>query len=164
IIDRLENGIASSEGDGTPPILMSNECLDPRRHSVFIALLPSLLDELAKKTDHSASELVRQILVALLHVHFPGVDNEFRANASTQLLRLTTLRERAQHLNEDMVGRVGTLRETRRIRTTMDATLKEVEAIRRDAVDDMDRRIWRQDITTNANGVPPMPESPSTVP
>ncbi|KAH7868822.1 uncharacterized protein C8R40DRAFT_1156219 [Lentinula edodes] len=163
IIDRLENGIASSEGDGTPPTLMSNECLDPSRHSVFIALLPSLLDELAK-TDHSASELVRQVPAALLHLDFPGVDQEFKTNASTQLLRLKTIRERAQRLNEVTVGRVGRLREARRIWTTMDATLKEVEAIRREAVDEIDRCRWRQDTTTNVNGAPPTPESPSTVP
>ncbi|KAJ3812916.1 hypothetical protein F5876DRAFT_74375 [Lentinula aff. lateritia] len=163
IVDRLENGIASSEGDGTPPTLMSNECLDPSRHSVFIALLPSLLDELTK-IDHSASELVHQVPAALLHLDFPGVDQEFKTNASTQLLRLITLRERAQRLNEVTVGRVGRLREARRIWTTMDATLKEVEAIRRETVDEMDRCRWRQNTTTNVNGAPPTPESPSTVP
>ncbi|KAE9406047.1 hypothetical protein BT96DRAFT_1015276 [Gymnopus androsaceus JB14] len=162
IVDRLENGISSSEGDGTPPSLMSNECLDPTRHSVFLALLPSLLDELAK-ADKTASELVRQVPAALLHLDFPGVDQEFKSNASAQLLGLTNLRQRAQRLSDDMVGRIGRLREARKIWAAMDATLKELETIRREAVDQMDGCRWRQD-TTSISGAPPTPESPPPTP
>ncbi|KAJ4472220.1 hypothetical protein J3R30DRAFT_3298867 [Lentinula aciculospora] len=162
IVDRLENGIPSSEGDGTPPTLLSHDCLDLGRHSVFVALLPSLLDELAK-ADQAASELVRQVPPALLHLNFPGVDQEFKSDASAQILRLTTLRERAQHLNNVTVGRVGRLREARKIWTTMDAMLKDLQLIRREAIDEMDRRRWRQE-TTNISGAPPTPESPPTIP
>ncbi|KAJ3766372.1 hypothetical protein FB446DRAFT_849723 [Lentinula raphanica] len=157
----FESGIPSSEGDGTPPTLTSSDCLDPNRHSVFLALLPSLLDELSK-ADLEASKLVHQVPAALLHLNFPGVDQEFKANASAQLLRLTTVSERAQQLHTLTVGRVGRLREARKIWSAMEAILKDLEAIRCDAVDEMDRRRWRQD-TTNVNGAPLTPESPPSV-
>ncbi|KAJ3803159.1 hypothetical protein GGU11DRAFT_305942 [Lentinula aff. detonsa] len=162
ILARLENGISSSEGDGTPPTLMSNDCLDPSRHSVFIALLPSLLDELAR-ADQAASDLVRQVPAALLHVDFPGVDQEFKSNASAKLLGLIALRERAQRENEVVVGRVGRLREARRIWSVMDMVLRDLEVVRCEVADEMDRRRWRQD-TTSVDGAPLTPESPSAVP
>ncbi|KAF9076460.1 hypothetical protein BDP27DRAFT_1379987 [Rhodocollybia butyracea] len=161
IVDRLENGILSSEGDGTPPTLMSQDCLDPTRHSVFLALLPSLLEELSK-ADKTASELIHQVPVALLHLDFPGVDSGFKSNASAQLSQLSSIRERAQLLSRDMGGRVGRMRETRKIWTTMHVTMKELEVIRRTAVDEMDVCHWRQH-TIDSSGAPLTPESPPSV-
>ncbi|KAJ3981929.1 hypothetical protein F5890DRAFT_1556367 [Lentinula detonsa] len=129
ILVRLENGISSSEG----------------RHSVFIALLPSLLDELAR-ADQATSDLVRQVPAALLHVDFPGVDQEFKSNASAKLLGLIALRERAQWENE-----------------VMGLVSRDLEVVRCEVADEMDRRRWRQD-TTSVNGAPLTPESPSAVP
>ncbi|KIK65539.1 hypothetical protein GYMLUDRAFT_70641 [Collybiopsis luxurians FD-317 M1] len=162
LIDRLENGVSSNEGDGTPPTLMSHDCLDPTRHSVFLALLPSLMTELAK-ADKAASDLIHQVPAALRRLDFPGVDQEFKLNASAQVSRLTQLREQAQRLSDDVARRVGRLREARKIWTAMDLTLKDLESIRRDAVDEMESCRWRQS-SISVSGAPPTPESPPSIP
>ncbi|KAF5393549.1 hypothetical protein D9757_000277 [Collybiopsis confluens] len=162
VIDRLENGAPSKEGDGTPPTLMSSECLDPTCHSVFLALLPSLAEELAA-ADYTASDLLRQLPVALLHLDFPGVDQEFKSNASAQLSRLKQLRERGQRLLDEVLRRTDRLRESRRLWIAMDSLLKDLESIRREAVDEMESCRWRQS-SIRVTGAPPTPESPPSFP
>ncbi|KAJ3991452.1 hypothetical protein F5050DRAFT_1868572 [Lentinula boryana] len=65
--------------------------------------------------------------------------------------------------NEVMVGRMGRLREARRIWSVMDMVSRDLEVVRCEVADEIDRRQWRQD-TTSVNGVPLTPESPSAVP
>ncbi|KAJ3914737.1 hypothetical protein F5877DRAFT_4786, partial [Lentinula edodes] len=118
ITDRLKNVTASNEVDGTPPTLMANECLDPIHHSVFIALLLFLLHEHAKNRSFRLG-----VSPSISRCELSTCGLGIQANTSTQLLRLTTLRERRQHLNENTIGRVAQIARNRRIRTTVHATL-----------------------------------------
>ncbi|THV05479.1 hypothetical protein K435DRAFT_712976 [Dendrothele bispora CBS 962.96] len=162
VIDRLENGVSSGENDGSPPSLASAECLEPTRHSAFLALLPGISEELAK-ADQSSSELLRALPAALARISFPGIDPQFKADAVSELQNLTGLRSRARNVHEAVLDRVRKLREIRRIWSLMESTLKELELLRREVADEMDNSRWRQDSSNSVPGAPPTPESPLNV-
>ncbi|KAK7049694.1 hypothetical protein VNI00_005725 [Paramarasmius palmivorus] len=162
LIARLQNGVDGGEGDGSPLLLMSSDCLDPTKHSVYLALLPSMLEDLAK-ADSSADSLSRSLPAALLHLDFPGVDSDFKAGASAELSKLIVLRGDAQRIRDEVTSKAGRLREARKIWSAMDAALKDLEVIRRETVDVMDSARWRQE-SHSIHGAPPTPESPPTIP
>ncbi len=56
IIERLISGVSNDEGDGSPPDLNSEACLEPTAHSVYLALLPDILEQATKAND-SANRL-----------------------------------------------------------------------------------------------------------
>ncbi|KAG6378521.1 hypothetical protein JVT61DRAFT_12782 [Boletus reticuloceps] len=60
IIDRLSNGISTYDGDGSPPDLSSEACLQPTMHATYLALLPPLLEE-AEEAMSTANKLVSTI-------------------------------------------------------------------------------------------------------
>ncbi|ESK97436.1 growth arrest-specific 2-like [Moniliophthora roreri MCA 2997] len=162
LIGRLQNGIDGGEGDGSPPLLASTDCLDPTKHSVYLALLPSMLEELGK-ADNSAGDLSRSLPAALLRLDFNGIDPDFKAGASEVLSKLIVLRGNAQQTRDEVTGRASRLREARKIWSAMDTALKDLELIRREAVDTIDSVRWRQE-SHSTHGAPPTPESPPSLP
>ncbi|EEB86713.1 hypothetical protein MPER_16230, partial [Moniliophthora perniciosa FA553] len=162
LISRLLDGVDGGDGDGSPPLLISTDCLDPTKHSVYLALLPSMLEQLGK-ADNSAEDLARSLPAALLHLDFPGIDPDFKAGASEVLSKLIVLRGNAQQTRDEIISRVGRLREARKIWSAMDTALKDLELIRREAVDTMDSIRWRQE-NHSTHGAPPTPESPPSLP
>ncbi|KAF9263597.1 hypothetical protein L218DRAFT_1033837 [Marasmius fiardii PR-910] len=163
VIDRLQNGVpAGEEGDGSTPSLLSIDCLDPTKHSVFLALLPSMLEDI-EKADTAADTLLRTLPAALTRIDFPGVQPEFRTSASSEVRRLGELRTDARRIRAEISSRASRLREARKIWSAMEIGLKDLESIRREVVDVMESVRWRQE-TTIKNGAPPTPESPSSQP
>ncbi|KAJ7937306.1 hypothetical protein B0H13DRAFT_2246539 [Mycena leptocephala] len=156
VIGRLEKGVSSTDGDGTPPNLMSETCLEPTRHAAFLALLPSILKEQEMATE-SAAQVLRNSRGALLGLDRPGIDPAFKAKAAAEFQRLSTLRGQAQWTRDDVTTRVGRLREARKIWNLMDANLSELEEIRREIGEAMEKHRWQQEL--NANGAPPTPDS-----
>ncbi|KAJ7873259.1 hypothetical protein B0H14DRAFT_3560051 [Mycena olivaceomarginata] len=156
VIERLEKGVSPSDGDGTPPNLMSETCLEPTRHGAFLALLPAVLKEQEIASD-SAAQVVRSSRGALLGLDRPGIDPAFKTKAAAEFQRLSTLRGQAQWTRDDVTTRVGRLREARKIWNLMDANLNELEDIRREIGEAMEKHRWQQEL--NANGAPPTPDS-----
>ncbi|KAJ7047629.1 hypothetical protein C8F04DRAFT_1059531 [Mycena alexandri] len=156
VIDRLEKGVSSTDGDGTPPNLMSETCLEPTRHAAFLALLPSILKEHETATD-AAAQVIRNSRGALLGLDRPGIDPAFKTKAAAEFQRLSTLRGKAQWTREDVSNRVGRLREARKLWNLMDGSLNELEDIRREIGEAMEKHRWQQEL--NSNGAPPTPDS-----
>ncbi|KAJ6510065.1 hypothetical protein C8R47DRAFT_1096629 [Mycena vitilis] len=156
VIERLEKGVSSTDGDGTPPNLMSEACLEPTRHGAFLALLPSIFKEQETATD-TAAQVLRNSRGALLGLDRPSIDPAFKSKAAAEFQRLSKLRGQAQWTREDVTTRVGRLREARKIWKLMDANLSELEDIRRDIGEAMEKQRWQQEL--NANGAPPTPDS-----
>ncbi|KAJ7179376.1 hypothetical protein C8R46DRAFT_1073575 [Mycena filopes] len=156
VIERFENGVPSTDGDGTPPNLMSETCLEPTRHGVFLALLPSILKEQQTATD-AAAQVIRNSRGALLGLDRPGIDPAFKTKAAAEFQQLSGLRGKAQWTREDVSNRAGRLREARRLWNLMDGSLSELEDIRRDIGEAMEKHRWQQEL--NANGAPPTPDS-----
>ncbi|GLB33542.1 putative growth-arrest-specific protein [Lyophyllum shimeji] len=143
IISRLREGVSAGDGDGSPPNLMTEECLDPSRHSAFLALLPSILKE-TEQAAETSSQVLRQSLPALLDLDHPGIDAEFKADAGAQFERLESLLKQAQAACDDVTGRGNRLREARRISGLMDAEQKRLEDIRQTIAETMEAKRWRQ--------------------
>ncbi|KAJ6599331.1 hypothetical protein DFH09DRAFT_1130762 [Mycena vulgaris] len=159
VIERLEKGVSSTDGDGTPPNLMTEICLEPTRHAAFLAFLPSILKEQEAAND-SAAQVLRSSRGALLGLDRPGIDPAFKTNATAEFQRLSTLRGQAQWTREDVTTRAGRLREARKIWNLMDGNLSELEEMRREIGEAMERHRWKQEL--NAHGAPLTPESFST--
>ncbi|KAF7355063.1 Growth arrest-specific 2-like [Mycena sanguinolenta] len=156
VIERLEKGVSSADGDGTPPNLMSEACLEPTRHAAFLALLSSILKE-QETANESAAQVLRSSRGALLGLDRPGIDSAFKTKAAAEFQRLSALRGQAQWTRDDVTARVGRLREARKIWNLMDGNLSELEEIRREIGEAMEKHRWQQEL--NTNGAPPTPDS-----
>ncbi|KAJ7276116.1 hypothetical protein B0H12DRAFT_1083683 [Mycena haematopus] len=156
VIERLEKGVSSTDGDGTPPNLLSETCLEPTRHAAFLALLPSILKE-QDTANESATQVLRSSRGALLSLDRPGIDPAFKTKAAAEIQRLSALRGQAQWTRDDVTTRVGRLREARKIWNLMDANLGELEGIRREIGEAMEKHRWQQEL--NANVAPLTPDS-----
>ncbi|KAJ7228915.1 hypothetical protein GGX14DRAFT_615808, partial [Mycena pura] len=159
VIEQLEKGVSSTDGDGTPPNLMSEACLEPTHHAAFLALLPSILKR-QEAANESAGQVLRSSRGALLALDRPGIDPAFKSRATAEFQRLSTLRGQAQWTRDDVKTRVARLREARRIWALMNSNLSQLEEIRRDTGEAMEKHRWQQEIAVDA--LPPTPDSFST--
>ncbi|KAG2152901.1 hypothetical protein DEU56DRAFT_970422 [Suillus clintonianus] len=156
-IDRLENGVTACDGDGTPPSLMSEDCLHPTAHSAFLTFLPSITQEVEQSCTQ-ADHLLRAFRVALLNVERPGIDQTFKENAAAQIESLLAVRDKAANICADVNARLGRLRVTRRVWLIMDGVLDELEDTRSELADLMERERWKQQ--TGRSAEPLTPETP----
>lgn len=156
-IDHLENGVPACDGDGSPPSLVSEDCLNPTTHSAFLTFLPSITHE-ADQSCTKADHLLRAFRVALLGLDLPGIDETFKENAAAQVEALAALRDKAAALSADVNARVGRLRVARRVWSSMDGILKELEDTRSEVSDLMERERWKQQTSLSAE--PLTPETP----
>ncbi|KAI0068892.1 hypothetical protein BV25DRAFT_1844712 [Artomyces pyxidatus] len=159
IISRLQHGVDATDGDGTPPDLTTPSCLRPAQHSTFIALLPSLFQEL-DKADIDASLLLPQARAALLALNQVSVDPDFKTQSTTVIEGLDGLKISAKKLREDMGSRVDLLRNLRRVWSSAESILRDLEGLRRDIGDTIERHKWTQE--TASSGLPMTPESSNT--
>ncbi|KAH9894215.1 hypothetical protein C8Q73DRAFT_694913 [Cubamyces lactineus] len=157
LIDRMENGIATSNGDGTPPDLSTEDCLENSRHSVFLSLFPSLLEEL-EKAEREVEPLLSTARSALLHLDFPGIDAQFKTDSAAIIDELEAKRAAAAMAKNLVASRTEALVQVRSVWSAMDSLFQEVEELRKDVLDAMSRQMWRQQVRHDA---PPTPESPT---
>ncbi|KAG1820449.1 uncharacterized protein BJ212DRAFT_1340209 [Suillus subaureus] len=155
-IDRLENGVTACDGDGTPPSLMSEDCLHPTAHSAFLTFLPSITQEV-EQSCAQADHLLRAFRVALLNVERPGIDQIFKENAAAQIEALVAVRDKAAAICADVNTRLGRLRVARRVWSIMDSVLNELEDTRSEVSHLMERERWKQ---SNQSAEPLTPETP----
>ncbi|KAG1755966.1 hypothetical protein EDB19DRAFT_1925154 [Suillus lakei] len=156
-IDRLENGVTACDGDGTPPSLMSEDCLHPTAHSAFLTFLPSITQEVEQSCTQ-ADHLLRAFRVALLNAERPGIDQTFKENAAVQIEALVTIRDKAAAICADVNARLGRLRVARRVWSIMDGVLNELEDTRNEVADLMERERWKRQTSQSAE--PLTPETP----
>ena len=158
VIQRLKDGVAGSDEDGTPPDLTTEACLEPTRHSVFVALLPSMLEEMSRICE-PCDQLLRTSHIHLHSLDLLDIDAIYKDNAAANIRRLSTMRREAQSLCDSVSKEVVKLREARRIWSLMDDKLKELEDIRLRIFEVMEKQRWRQE--SNGTGAPLTPESPT---
>ena len=156
IINKFKEGVSSNDRDGVPPDLMSEECLDPTRHSMFLALFPSLLEETARAIK-DADELIKASPVALFGLDLPGIDYVFKENAASDVQKLTILRAEALSTRDSVSKRVNRLRKARKINSNIDFNLASIRNIRAQISEGMEAYRWRQE--SGGSGAPPTPES-----
>lgn len=157
IIDRFLHGTSTYEGDGSPPDLSSETCLQPTMHTTFLALLPTLLDE-AEQVGSTADKLILSYQLALLKLDRPGIDLSFRQHAVDVLDTLVASRDRLRVLVDDTNVRVGHLKVVRRVWSIMDESLKMLQNIQSEVGEMMEREKWKPSHETATH--PPTPETP----
>ncbi|KAK0490783.1 hypothetical protein IW261DRAFT_1434108 [Armillaria novae-zelandiae] len=150
----LKTGVPSSNGDGSPLNLHSDDCLEPTKHSVFLALMPSIFQEL--------QSLLRKVPAALLRLDFPAVDPDFRSKGVTAVEQLKDRLAKAEQVRADLVARAERLKEARRIRNVMDVHTRDLRAFLKEISMSMQKHRWRQDVARN--NAPLTPESPPNIP
>lgn len=155
--ERFTNGITTVDGDGSPPDLMSKDCLDPTRHAAFLTLLPDIL----KEVDVAIMEttpLLRAYRAAISRLDRPGIDNMFRSSAIAEINQLGQQKDGVQKLQADVIARVGRLRDSRKLCDIMNLMLKTLQDTRREVGEAMEMQRWRQQVAPS--GTPLTPESP----
>ncbi|OCH93570.1 hypothetical protein OBBRIDRAFT_749253 [Obba rivulosa] len=156
IIERLQSGVTTSNGDGTPPQLTTTASLDFTRHAVFLAVLPTVLEEL-HQADEEAAALLPSAQVTLLRLDFPNVDPQFKAEAEIHVQRLATQRLAALRARDTVESRASSLVKVRQIWTEMSGIYSELRNLRGNVADAADGQMWRQQVSSYE--MPPTPES-----
>ena len=157
IIERLSNGVVASDGDGSPPDLSFERCLDTTAHSAFLTLLPSILQE-SDQAHNIATKLITAYQLALHNVNRPGIDPAFKQNAAARLGTLFSVRDEVFKIVDDTNGRVGRLRVVRRVWSIMDSVKKGLQNIQSDIAELLAKERWMQQVDTTE---PLTPQSPT---
>ena len=160
IITRLQNGVPADRGDGSPPDLSTDACLDEMRHAAFLASLPAILQEL-QRADVDATDLLPNARVALLHLDYPGVDPQFKTDSEAEVQRLARIQQAAARVRDEVCARADALDATRKVWGTMKQVFSDSEELRRNVAAAIDKHRWRQQLQSSE--APPTPESPSSV-
>ncbi|KAI0320620.1 hypothetical protein OF83DRAFT_529791 [Amylostereum chailletii] len=153
IIHRLRHGFDFVDGDGSPPDLTSSTCLTTMSHSSYLALLPPLLRDL-DATDQDARGTLPQAQAALLGLKHIVLDTDFKEHATSTAERLSLAIKEAQQLRGDVEAHVHSLRQVRKVWSTAEDILRELNGIRETLEEIMERDSWKQ-----ASPLPATPES-----
>lgn len=156
IINKFKEGFSSDNQDGVPPDLTSEDCLDQTRHSMFLALMPSLLEETTRATK-DADERINTSPVALFGLDLPGIDQAFKENAASDVQNLTVLRAETLRVRDSVSKRVERLRKARKVNSNIDFNLALIRNIRAQISEGMETHRWRKE--SSGSGAPPTPES-----
>lgn len=140
----LLDGIASDDDDGSPVDLTTEVCLQPFRHSAFLALLPSVLrdtDQVVGQCDQILQDSISAMVELTNH---PGIGPTFRDHAGSEFRRLSILRQQVIETCEDVKIRVDKLKEARKMWGSIVETAKRLEAVRHKVIRAIDLARWQQ--------------------
>jgi hypothetical protein len=156
INDRLENGFVAYDGDGTPPDLNHPTCVDPLRFSAYLAMLPTLMEQIAT-AQQTAVETVRRARLSLLHMEKTQADDTIKEKLISDLGSLEKAAGATDELKNSITRKVSTLRDVRRIWSTMDDISKSLDVIAEELKESLLVNGWKQE--TGGDNGPLTPES-----
>jgi hypothetical protein len=158
LLEKLRQGIATSEGDGSPPDLSTEECLREDRHVAFLTLLPSICGEI-DQANVASQAVLRDSRPALLRIDRPGIDPQLTSRATAQFQQLSVLTEEVTAARANVLQCAERLRAARKLWGTMVESLAELQNIHAAVSDAMDQQRWRRQSLSYSN-IPITPESP----
>ncbi|KAF9452205.1 hypothetical protein P691DRAFT_805390 [Macrolepiota fuliginosa MF-IS2] len=160
-LKQMEIGVPSSEGDGSAPNLSTERCLDTTRHAVFLALWPSVSDEITEALERTGT-ILPEFQVSLALFDASGVrDPEYRRQALVEVQQLQTMKEKVEAAYQKTLAKLAHLREARRISSHVDGIQQRFVDLRLQLLEAMERTRWRQD-SLNSD-LPLTPESSPAV-
>ncbi|KAH9482404.1 hypothetical protein JR316_0004504 [Psilocybe cubensis] len=160
-ITKLEEGISTDEGDGSSPDLSTDRCLDPTRHSVFLAFLPSLLES-TQRTIEEVRDTLNMAPSVLIGLELPGIDPKFKENAAVTVGNLALIRDKASSVRDSIVHTVARLRECRKISASINSKATMVKALKSQILDYIQQERWQQE--SGNMDPPPTPEGSTPSP
>ena len=155
VLHQILNGVESSNGDGTPPDVTTELCLRETKHAAFLALLPSLLQQL-DKSDEEAGSILPRAHASLLGLADINLEPEFKDRLSSAIRRLEDVKAESEHTRAIMMERVSLLRDVRKIWVSAGSILKDLGTVRGELDDLMEQQKWKSSTTSQ---LPPTPES-----
>lgn len=156
INDRLENGFLAYDGDGSPPDLNHPTCVDPLRFSAYLAMLPTTMEQIAA-TQQSVVETVRRARLSVLHMEKTQADDTVKEKIISELGTLEKDADATEELKSTISEKVSTLRDVRRIWSTMDEISKSLDVIAEELRESLLVNRWKQE--TGGDSGPLTPES-----
>jgi hypothetical protein len=155
VLHQMLNGVESSDGDGTPPDVTTELCLRETKHAAFLALLPSLLQQL-DKSDEEAGSVLPLAQASLLGLAEINLELGFKDRLSSTIRRLEDVKAESAHARAVMMERVNLLRDVRKIWVSAGSILKDLGTTRSELDDLMEQQKWKSSTTSQ---LPPTPES-----
>lgn len=156
---QMEVGVSNINGDGSAPDLSTERCLETSRHSVFLALWPSLSEEITaalKRTD----AIVPELQASLVLFDTSGVrDPDYRSQAMAESQQLWGMKNLVEVAFQKMLDTLDHLREARRIASSIETIRQCFCDFSLQVKEVMEQARWRQD--TFHNNLPLTPESPA---
>lgn len=138
---RLVKGV-HDDHSGSPPELDSETCLDPTPHAAFLALLPSVVQEL-EAADQTAERVLDDARVASLHLkELPGAEAKLKQELVTAMEGLNARRNTAKQVREDVLAKAQRLKEARRLWGILNDVLDVVEGAKEEAMNAMQSQKW----------------------
>lgn len=156
INDRLANGFVAYDGDGSPPDLNHQSCVDPMRFSAYLAMLPTLMEQIST-TRQTVSETVRRARLSVLHLEKTQANDAVKQSLISEIGALQKDADATDQLKDAISSKVSTLREVRRIWSTMDEISKSLDAIAEELKEALLVNRWKQE--TGGDNGPLTPES-----
>lgn len=153
---KLRDGVDSSDGDGSPPNLADKTCVDPLNSSLYLALLPSFLEEVSQSSQ-MASSLLQEAQKLSMCLNKPGIGTEYREIFIADVRSLEDSLDDLVRRAEEVTVTVQKLREVRRIWSIMVSLDGELRALATNLKDEIKKRCWTQQVGGEA--MPPTPES-----
>ena len=156
--ERLLKGTQAADGDGSPPNVDTEDCLDQLRHGAYLALLPSVNSDL-DSCNSSANKTLQDCRIALLELQRVTLDGTFRTETDQQSEKLEATKLRLAQTRQDVERRAALVRDSRRIWEAIRDTLASVQRTRDQVLQIADRQRWKAE--RGRDGAPLTPDSPS---
>ncbi|KAI6101566.1 hypothetical protein EDD16DRAFT_1649308 [Pisolithus croceorrhizus] len=105
VIHRLSNGVTTSDGDGSPPDLSTDHCLEPTAHAAFLTLLPAVLQE-ADQANTTIATLTIKFQLALHNLDPTAtilLDTLLTTNARQMWSMIGDFKRSLQNVQRDIV-------------------------------------------------------------
>ncbi|KAI0092594.1 hypothetical protein BDY19DRAFT_925147 [Irpex rosettiformis] len=160
LLHRLETGVESDAGDGSPPTLSSESCLHSNSHSVYLARAPELLDTVSK-VEQAANEAITSGRVALATLPRSAIDPQFMENIVAAFDRLASYRNSTINIRSSVTIRTETLRRCRSIWSSMAESFDKLDNLRHDVVETIQKQMYKPNSSQDAALL--TPESPSSL-
>ena len=156
---RLREG-SDLHGDGSPPDLSDQRCLEPTRHGAYVALLPSIFTDI-ENSDIAASQAATSLRAVLLELRSTTSLREFIADADAALETLSQRLRAVSASKRKAVRDVDVLRRSRAIWAQC-TNLKSRNAIIKDEImEAIELQQWKP--TPSRDGLPLTPDSPRSL-
>lgn len=138
---RLIEGAEAEDGDGSPLRLDSVDCLDSLKHGAYLAVLPIISSELddAESTGDKHAKSCRDAMRALKGAK---IDADFSADVDRALEQFEQAKKRAISARHDANTKAALLRDVRKVWNSIGGTWKQLDTIKVDLADSMERAKW----------------------
>jgi len=156
---RLRKG-SDMHGDGSPPDLSDQRCLEPTRHGAYVALLPSIFADI-EGGDSAASQAMASLRAVLLELRSTISLREFITDADAALDTLSERQRAVSTSKRKAVANVDILQRSRAIWARCTDLRPRIATIKNDIMEAIELQQWKPAL--NRDGLPMTPESPRSL-